>query len=127
MNGRSWQLLGFLALALSACSHESEPDFTYTNGDMNQALLGTWQGTAQLEGESVPFSLSLEQATGKARTETRSRRALPVVGSLTSENPAFNGAVDGSFTASLARLRALGLARRGWGRALRQRRGPVGQ
>lgn len=94
---KPWSLLA--AALLCACSHENEPDFTYTNGEMNEALLGTWQGTAQLDGETVPFSLSLEQAIGKAQTETRSRRGLPVVGSLTSENPAFNGAVDGSFTA----------------------------
>jgi len=90
----------WLAVALvGACSHENEPDFTYSNGEMREALLGTWQGTAQLDGETVPFSLSLEEASGKAKTETRSRRGLPVAGSLVSENPSFNGAVDGSFTA----------------------------
>jgi hypothetical protein len=94
---KRWCLLA--AAFLGACSHENEPDFTYTTGEMNEALLGLWQGTAQVDGETVPFSLSLEEATGKAKTETRSRRALPVIGALTSENPAFNGVVDGAFTA----------------------------
>lgn len=119
MKGKPWLLLSCFALALVAspylaCSNQAESDFTYSEADMTSALLGTWQGTASIDGEAVPFSLTLEQARSSApRTEppcaSRSfvkpaaaciaQTRMPVLGTLTSENPAFNGALDGAFIA----------------------------
>jgi len=96
---RRWLLLAGIALALLAtpylaCSgHEGSGDASHSEAEMKAALLGGWQGSAELDGETVPFALVLQQASSKSKTS-----ALSVVGTLTSENPAFNGAVDGTFT-----------------------------
>lgn len=109
--------LGFLANPYLACSESGQSDFTYSEADMKQAVLGTWQGSAELDGESTPFSLSLEQAASKSKAaraaaprvepECGSRSfvrpaaaclaetRMPLVGALSSESPALNGAVDG--------------------------------
>lgn len=103
------------------CSHEGESDFTYSEADMKAALLGTWQGTAVLDGETIPFSLLLEQAAGKSKRQgvaapsaepqcgsrsfvkaaaaCASLTTMPVVGTVTSVSPELNGAVDGSLVA----------------------------
>jgi hypothetical protein len=103
------------------CSHDGQSDFTYSEADMKAALLGTWQGTAQLDGETIAFSLSLEQASAKSKTQgvsappvqpqcgsrsfvkaaaaCASLSTMPVVGMLTSVSPDLNGAVDGSLVA----------------------------
>ncbi|HYQ15879.1 MAG TPA: hypothetical protein VEQ58_08980 [Polyangiaceae bacterium] len=126
--GKRWLLLGAFGLALVvnpylACSESSsgESDFVYSEADMKQAVLGSWQGTAEIDGVSTPFSLSLEQGGNKTGTRAiTSPRAqpqcgsrsfvkpaaacvsvttMPVVGTLSSENPALNGAVDGDLSA----------------------------
>ncbi len=123
MIGKKWLVLGVFGLALVlnpylACSSSSgASDFTYAEADMRGAVLGTWQGNAEIDGEAVPFSLVLEQASGKSRTQSLSAPKvqpqcgsrsfvkaaaacislsdMPVIGMLSSENPAFNGAVEG--------------------------------
>lgn len=127
MNGKKWLLLGVFGLALVAnpylacSSSESQSDFTYSEDEMKRVVLGSWQGSAQLDGETVPFSLVLEQASSKSKTQSVSAPSLqpqcgsrsfvkpaaacvsstgmPVVGTLSSINPALDGAVDGSATA----------------------------
>jgi len=123
---KQWLVLALFSVALVAspylaCSHSDENEFSYSEADMKRAVLGTWQGTADIDGETVEFSLVLEQASGKSRTQsvgappTRpqcSSRSfvkpaaacialsqMPVVGTLTSVNPALNGALDGEATA----------------------------
>jgi hypothetical protein len=123
---KNWLALAVLPLTLLvnpylACSESSQSDFTYSEADMKDALLGSWEGTAELDGVTSPFSLSLEQ--GSRQTKTRSvtppkiqpqcgarsfvkpaaacasETTMPLVGLLSSENPALNGAVDGYFVA----------------------------
>jgi hypothetical protein len=95
---RNQLLLGALGLALLvtpylACSSsEHGTDSATSTDDLQTKLLGTWQGTAEIDNETIPFSLSLEQRGATSTTER-----LAVVGSLTSENPSFDGAVDGYF------------------------------
>ena len=123
---KKWLLLPAFGVALVinpylACSSEDENDFTYSEADMKEALLGTWQGTAELDGETVPFSLVLEQASAKSSTQSIaapkvqpqcgsrsfvkpagacvSLSTMPVVGALTSENPTLNGVVEGDIAA----------------------------
>jgi hypothetical protein len=123
---KKWLALGALGLGLVVnpylgCSESGESDFTYSEAEMKLALLGTWQGTAELDGVTTPFSLSLEQASGKSKTQGAaapqvqpqcgsrsfvkpaaacvSETTMPLVGGLSSENPALNGAVDGYFVA----------------------------
>lgn len=122
MIAKRWLLLGVFGVALVVnpylgCDRAGESDFTYAEADMRDAVLGTWQGSADIDGESVPFSLVLDQASGKSKTQggvapkvqppcgTRSfvkpaaaclsSTDMPVVGTLSSENPALDGAVDG--------------------------------
>jgi hypothetical protein len=109
--------LAFVANPYVACSESSESDFTYSEADMKLSVLGAWQGTAEVDGVSTPFSLSLDQASSKSKTQSimepkrqpqcgsrsfvkpaaacSSETTMPVVGSLSSENPAFNGGIDG--------------------------------
>jgi hypothetical protein len=104
-----------------ACSESSESDFTYSEADMKGALLGAWEGTADLDGVTTPFSLSLEQGPDKtnarivsaphaqpqsgARSFVKPAAAcvaettMPLVGVLSSENPSLDGPVDGDFVA----------------------------
>lgn len=124
----SKKFLSFLALSLAfvvnpylACSESSESDFSYSESDMKLAVLGSWQGNAELDGVSTTFSLVLEQAASKSNTQSLtapktkpqcgsrsfvkpagacvSVTSMPVVGSLSSENPTLNGSVDGSVMA----------------------------
>ena len=123
---KNWLLLPIFGVALVinpylACSSEDESDFTYSEADMKEALLGIWQGTAELDGEAVPFSLVLEQSSAKSSPQNVaapkvqpqcgsrsfvkpagacvSFSTMPVVGTLTSENPTLNGAVEGDIAA----------------------------
>lgn len=121
-----WWLLGVFGLALIvnpyvACSSSSEADFTYSEADMKVAILGDWTGTADLDGESVPFTLSLEQASASSKAQSAppsirpqcgsrsfvkpaaacvSESVMPLVGTLTSSNPGLNGPVTGELVAS---------------------------
>lgn len=127
MIGKRWLLLGAFGVALVvnpylACSsNEGESDFNYSEDEMKRAVLGTWQGSAVLDGETIPFSLVLEQATSRSKTQgvgapgvhpqcasrsfvkpaaaCASITSMPVIGTLTSVNPELNGAVDGTFMA----------------------------
>jgi len=63
------------------------------------ALLGTWQGSAELDGEVVLFALTLER--GATRTPLPDG-VIAIAGTLVSENPLLNGAVDGRADASEA-------------------------
>lgn len=123
MIGKRWLVLGGFGLALVvnpyvACSNDGGSDFDYSEDDMKRAVLGTWQGTAELGGETIPFSLVLEQASSKSKTKSlgvqpqcasrsfvkpaaacTSLTTMPVIGTLTSVSPELNGAVDGTFMA----------------------------
>jgi hypothetical protein len=126
MTGKRWLVLGGFGLALVvnpylACSSEGQSDFDYSEDEMKRAVLGTWQGTAELGGETIPFSLVLEQASSKSKTQgvhapsaqpqcasrsfvkpaaaCISQTTMPVIGTLTSVSPELNGAVDGTFAA----------------------------
>jgi len=115
-------VLGSFGLALLmnpylACSNSRESEFSYSEADMKGAVLGAWQGAADIDGESVEFSLVLEQASAKSKTQTiRAPQAqpqcssrsfvkpagacfvtsrMPLSGTLTSVNPALNGVVEG--------------------------------
>jgi hypothetical protein len=103
MMPKQWLLCGCVGLALVvtpylACSGRTDESVSVTEADLKQAALGTWQGSAELDGETIPFSLVLEQAVGKAKAQN----AIFVNGTLTSENPALNGALDGQVQASSA-------------------------
>jgi hypothetical protein len=122
---KKWLIFGAFGLALVvnpylACSSK-EDDFSYSESEFKDAVLGTWQGTADLDGEQVEFSLVLEQASAKSKTQslaapkvkpqcgTRSfvkpaaacisMSQMPLVGTLTSVNPELNGAIDGEVQA----------------------------
>jgi hypothetical protein len=116
-------VLGGFGLALVvnpylACSSDAQSDFNYSEDEMKQAVLGSWQGTAELGGETIPFSLVLEQASSKSKTQSLGVReqcasrsfvkpagacasltTMPVIGTLTSVSPELNGAVDGTLRA----------------------------
>jgi hypothetical protein len=106
-----------------ACSSNGEDeDFTYSEQDMKAVVLGDWQGTAVLDGESVAFSLSLEQASAKSGAQSVSpppfqpqcgsrsfvkpaaacvsESTMSVTGNVTSEHPMLNGALEGYAVAS---------------------------
>ena len=85
--------LALLVAPYLACSSHDAANETISEADLQAAVLGTWQGSAEMDGEVVPFSLVLQQAPSKSKT-----RAVNVVGTLTSENPGLNGGVDGAFT-----------------------------
>jgi hypothetical protein len=122
VSAKHWLLLGVFGVALVVnpylgCNHSGESDFTYAEADMRDAVLGAWQGSADIDGESVPFSLVLEQARAKSKTQAvmapkaeppcgsrsfvkpaaacLSSSDMPVIGTLSSENPALDGAVEG--------------------------------
>lgn len=124
---KNWLYLGVFGIALVvnpylACSSSSEEAFTYSEQDMKAAILGDWQGAADLDGESVPFTLALEQASAKSRTQSISapgvkpqcgsrsfvkaaaacvsESVMPLVGTVTSSNPSLNGVVTGELSAS---------------------------
>jgi len=125
---KNWLLLGVFGIALVvnpylACSNSAdEEEFTYSEQDMKAVILGDWEGSADLDGESVPFTLTLEQASAKSQTQSSSAPSvkpqcasrsfvkpaaacaslstMPLVGTITSSNPALNGAVTGELMAS---------------------------
>jgi hypothetical protein len=136
---KKWLLLGVFGLALVvnpylACSNSNEQEFTFSESDVKEAVLGTWQGTADLDGETVEFSLVLEQASAKSQTQSLSApkaqpqcssrsfvkpagacgvsTSMPVVGTLTSVNPVLNGVVDGDVNIYGRDLVGAGLALR---------------
>lgn len=120
-----WTFFG-LALVVNphlACSSNGEDeDFTYSEQEMKAVVLGEWQGTAVLDGESVEFTLSLEQASAKSSTQSVSAppfqpqcgsrsfvkpaaacismSTMPLAGSIVSEHPLLNGPVEGLAMAS---------------------------
>jgi hypothetical protein len=102
MNAR-YLALGGCALALLiapylACSsHEGPGDPGRSDADMRAAVIGTWQGSAEIDGETVPFSLGLQPAQRRPAAV----HGVSVVGTLTSENPDLNGALDGVVTAEI--------------------------
>jgi hypothetical protein len=121
-----WTLFG-LALVINpnlACSSsEDEEEFSYSEQDMKAAVLGDWVGTAELEGESYPVSLTLVQASSGSRTQSisapvirpqcaqrsfvkaagacASLSTMPLGGTIASENPTLNGDVTGDAMAGL--------------------------
>ena len=94
---RRWLILGAAGCALSllpylACSsREGSADASRSTADLSAVVLGTWQGSAEIDGETVPFSLVLQPAARQASAA----RSLSLIGALTSENPDLNGAIDG--------------------------------
>jgi hypothetical protein len=126
---KTWLLLGVFGVALVvnpylACKSTDDDEFEYTEAEMKQAVLGTWEGTAELEGESVAFSLVLEQASDKSKTQSVSAPGvkpqcssrsfvkpaaacvsmseMPLTGTITSQNPELNGVLDGGAHAYLS-------------------------
>jgi hypothetical protein len=124
---KHWLYFGVFGVALLvnpylACSGSDEEDFTYSEQDMKAAILGEWEGSADVDGTSVPFSLSLEQASATSRTQSvsapsvepqcgsrsfvkpaaacASESVMPLVGTITSANAGLNGAVTGELSAS---------------------------
>ncbi len=122
----NWSILTVFGVALVAnpylaCS-SNEQDFTYSEQDMKSAMLGDWEGTADLDGESVSFTLTLEQASSKSTTQSvkaptlkpqcgsrsfvkpaaacESVSNMPLLGTLASANPTLNGPVTGYLIAS---------------------------
>ena len=116
-----WILLGVFGVTLVvnpylACSSKDD-EFSYSEAELKQAVLGNWVGTADIDGESFDFSLVLEQAPAKSETQSTaapqvqpqcaqrsivkpagaciSMTQMAVVGTLTSVNPALNGSLDG--------------------------------
>lgn len=120
-----WTLFGLAFVvnpAVLACSSsDDEEDFTYGEADMKAAALGDWQGTAEVDGEIVAFTLTLEQASAKSsaqsiaappvRPQCGSRSfvkpaaacisisTMPLSGTIASEHSRLNGAVTGELTA----------------------------
>lgn len=121
MRANGWLFVGAFGVALVVnpylgCSSQPRSDFTYSEDEMKLAVLGSWVGSARIEGETVPFSLTLEQGRQSTKApgvapQCASRSfvkpagacfvlsRMPVVGVLTSEHPGFNGVVDGDFVA----------------------------
>ncbi|HEX2875631.1 MAG TPA: hypothetical protein VHP33_30475 [Polyangiaceae bacterium] len=118
---KKWLLLGVFGLALVinpylGCSSKDD-DFDYTESEMKEAVLGDWVGTADIDGESADFTLSLQQASAKSNVQSLpapkvqpqcasrsfvkpaaacwNTTTMPLVGTITSVNPALNGVVDG--------------------------------
>jgi len=94
---RRWFMLGAAGFALCllpylACSsREGSADTSHSATNLSAAVLGTWQGSAEIDGETVPFSLVLQPAA----RQSSAARGLSLIGTLTSENPELNGAIDG--------------------------------
>jgi hypothetical protein len=119
-------LCGLFGVALVAnpylaCS-SSEADFTYSEQDMKEAILGEWQGAGELDGEAIAFTLTLDQASASSKARSLSAPGLkpqcgsrsfvkpaaacisesvmPLVGTITSSSPTLNGTITGELTAS---------------------------
>lgn len=106
------------------CSRsDDQDDFKYSEEEMKLAVLGSWQGSVEIEGVETPFALSLAQASAESRSQAlgaprvrpqcssrsfvkpagacSSESRMPLVGTLSSENPELNGALDGDVSALL--------------------------
>jgi hypothetical protein len=119
-----WTLFGLALLVnpnLACSSNDDEEDFTYSEQDMKAVVLGDWQGTAEFDGESVAFTLSLAQASAKSQTQSISAPPLQpqcgsrsfvkpaaacismsemlLAGTITSDHPLLDGSVTGSAVA----------------------------
>lgn len=97
---RKWLVSGALGLALVAgpylaCSNSSETEAGYSEAELKSAVLGTWEGNAEIDGESVDFSLVLDQASVRSKP---GKTTAVVSGNITSVNPALNGSVDGEIS-----------------------------
>ena len=114
-----WTLFGlaFVVNPNLACSSSDDEDFTYSEQQMKSAVLGSWQGTGELDGESVTFTLELQQASSKSSSQTIapplvkpqcgsrsfvkpagaciSMSTLPLVATLSSDHPELNVVVEG--------------------------------
>jgi hypothetical protein len=124
---KKWLLMSMSGLALVinpylACS-SNEDEFTYSEADMKAAILGDWEGSGELDGEAVAFTLELEQASAKSKTQSvsapgvkpqcgtrsfvkpaaacTSESVMPLVGTITSSSPTLNGSITGELVASL--------------------------
>jgi hypothetical protein len=124
----AWTLAGLAFLVnphLVACSSAfadgDESDFTYSEADMRAAVLGDWQGTAELEGETATFTLTLRQASASpagqglvappVRPQCGSRTfvapaaacasisTMRLTGTITSDHPRLTGSVTGELEA----------------------------
>jgi hypothetical protein len=98
---KNWLVLATLGLSLVAtpylaCSNSGDAEASYSEADMKSAVLGRWEGTADIDGESVDFSLVLEQTSVKSKPGATT---LAVSGTITSVNPVLNGNVDGEISA----------------------------
>jgi hypothetical protein len=118
-----WVLFG-LAFVINpnlACSSSDDEDFTYSEQDMKAAVLGEWQGSADIDGEAIAFTLTLEQASSKSTTQSISAppyrpqcgsrsfvrpaaacismSSMPLVGTITSDSELLAGVVEGEATA----------------------------
>ncbi len=126
---KNWLIIAGFGLALVVnpylgCSQSSDGtggEFQYSEDDMKSAVLGSWQGTAELDGVTTPFSLSLEQGADASKTQSAappsvrpqctsrsfvkpagacsSQSRMPLVGTLSSGNPQLDGALDGEVSA----------------------------
>jgi hypothetical protein len=126
MMPKKWIFLVGCGLALVvnpylACS-SSEDDFTYSEQDMKAAILGEWQGSGELDGEAIAFTLTLEQASAMSKTQSvsaprikpqcgsrsfvkpaaacASESVMPLVGTIISVSPTLNGTVTGELSAA---------------------------
>ena len=124
---KKWLLFGVFGIALVVnpylgCSSK-EDEFTYSEADMKAAIAGDWEGTGELDGESVAFTLKLEQASAKSKTQSvsaptvkpqcgtrsfvkpaaacSSESVMPLVGTITSSSPTLNGTITGELVAYL--------------------------
>ena len=105
---KKWLVSVALGLALVAgpylaCSASSETEVGYSEAELKGAVLGAWEGNADIDGESVDFSLVLEHASVKSKP---GNTTTVVSGTITSVNPALNGSVDGEISVGkeLARM-----------------------
>jgi hypothetical protein len=108
-------------MGCSSSAADDQADFTYSEADMQAAVLGDWQGTAELDGESVAFTLTLRQAPAtrgeqdqvappvRPQCGTRtfvapaaaciSISTLALTGTITSDEPRLSGSVTGELEA----------------------------
>ncbi len=121
----AWLFIGVFGVGLVVnpylgCSSD-DPDFNYTEQDMQAAVLGDWEGMADIDGISVPFTLTLEQASAKTGTQRAappgvtpqcssrsfvkpaaacvSTSSMPLSGVITSSHGSFDGPVVGALRA----------------------------
>jgi hypothetical protein len=110
-----------LVACSSAFADGDDADFTYSEADMRAAVLGDWQGTAELDGETTAFTLTLRQASatpsgqGLVAPPVRpqcglrtfvapaaacaSISTMVLAGTITSDHPRLTGSVTGELEA----------------------------